>query len=183
MSWIDNIKNKIGSWLLNRQVKQKKGMLEIPSFTNVHEIGIIYNATESMQEEHINGIAHFLREQGKKVHTIGFVNAKTLPHNRKFHISSTYFWREQLNAFNIPQEEKVGLFMQHKFDLVLNLYFEPIFPLQAMSTLCKAKFKMGPQIPGSLAFNDSVIDMGSDQNAKSLASQIIHYLNVINQHG
>lgn len=183
MGLIDNLKNKIGAWFLSRQVKANKGMQHVPSLASIHEIGIIYNATESKQEEQITNIAHFLREQGKKVQTIGFVDAKVLPHNRKFHISSTYFWREQLNVFNIPQEEKVGQFMQHKFDLILNLYFEPIFPLQAMSTLCKAKFKMGAQINNSLAYNDSIIDIGEDKNATQLASQIIHYLNVINPNG
>jgi hypothetical protein len=72
--------------------------------------------------------------------------------------------------------------MSHKFDLLLNIYFEPLFPLQAMSSLCEAKYKMGAQLPNGLNYNHSVIDTGSDHSIQSLSAQMVHYLKVINQH-
>jgi hypothetical protein len=182
MDWIDKIKDTLGAWKLSHQVKVEKGIVNIPNFKDIQDIGLIYNATQAKEEEQITRIAHYLRDQGKKVWTMGFVESKTLPYNRKFHISSEYFWKEQLNFFNTPQKEKVGQFMSHKFDLLLNIYFEPLFPLQAMSSLCEAKYKMGAQLPNGLNYNHSVIDTGSDHSIQCLSPQMVHDLKVINQH-
>ena len=182
MSWIEHIKNKLGSLMLEIRVIEKVGINTIPSFQDIQEIGVIYNATQAIEEEQINRIAHFLRDQGKKVWTLGYVDSNKLPHNRKFHISSEYFWKEQLNFFNLPQPEKIGQFMNHNFDLLMNLYFEPILPIQAMSCLCHAKYKMGAQIQNGIQYNDSIIDTGNDHSIQSLSAQMVHYLKVINQH-
>jgi hypothetical protein len=181
MNWIENIKNNMGAWMLKKQVKPLQSMQYLPSFININDIGIIYHATHAKEEDEITRIAHYLRNQGKKVWTMGFVDAKELPQNRKFHISSEYFCKAQLNFFNIPQEEKVGQFMNHPFDLLLNLYFEPLFPLQAMSSMCKANFKMGAQLENGLQYNHTIIDTGNNHSIQNLSSQMVHYLNVINQ--
>lgn len=182
MSWLEKIKNKLGFWMLEKKVEVRKGINPIPSFESIQEIGVIYNATKAIEEEQMNRIAHFLRNQGKKVWTLGYVDSNKLPHNRKFHISSEYFWKEQLNFLNLPQPEKVGQFMNHNFDLLMNLYFDPILPMQAMSCICQAKYRMGAQIENGIQYNDSIIDTGNDHSIQSLSAQIVHYLKVINQH-
>jgi hypothetical protein len=181
MNVIEQIKNYIGRWLLQKEAKKSVKAMHIPHFGELHEIGIIYNADIKENEEQINKVAHFLREQGKKVWTMGFVNAKTLPHTKTFHISSEYFWKEKLSFFNLPQTEKLGNFITHKFDLMMNLYFEEELPLQALSTYCNASFSMGAQLRDALTYNDSVIDTSENHNIEYLASQMIHYLKVINQ--
>jgi len=181
MNWIEQIKNSIGRYKLEHSKKNRDKKHSIPSFENIHEIGIIYHAGMKDNEEQVNRIAHFLRDQGKKVWMMGFVDAKTLPHNKKFHISSEYFWKEKLTYFNLPNPSLIGNFITHKFDLVMNLYFEGDLPLQGLSNLCEANYAMGAQIPGGLTYNDSIIDTGKDQTIQNLASQMVHYLKVINQ--
>ncbi len=181
MSLIDNIKNYIGRIFLKKSgpIKNNKG--GIPTFDSVHEIGIIYHAGSAENEEQINRIVHFLREQGKKVWTMGYVNAKTLPHTKKFHISAEYFWREKLTWYNLPDTSKIGNFITHRFDLLLNLYFENDLPLQAMSSYTEAAFSMGANLPEALRYNDTIIDTGTDNSLQNLAGQMVHYLKVINQ--
>jgi hypothetical protein len=181
MNWIEQIKNKIGRHMLQRISSVRNRKHPIPSFESIQEIGIIYYAGHKDNEEQINRVAHYLREQGKKVWMMGFVDAKTLPHNKKFHISSEYFWKEKLTYFNLPNPSLIGNFVTHKFDLVMNLYFEGDLPLQGLSNLCEAKYAMGANLPGGLYYNDSLIDTGADQTIQNLASQMVHYLKVINQ--
>ncbi|MCF8254086.1 MAG: hypothetical protein K9H61_09385 [Bacteroidia bacterium] len=181
MSLIENIKNKIGRILLKKPVNKQNGNTSIPTFSQIQDIGIIYNADTKEHEQEINLVANYLREQGKKVWMMGYVNSKTLPENKKFHISSEYFWKEKLTFFNLPDPNKIGNFISHPFDLMMNLYFEKELPLEALSTLCKSKYSMGVEMPGNLAYNDGLISLGSNRDIKNLASQIVHYLNVINQ--
>jgi thioesterase domain-containing protein len=155
--------------------------MHFPSFKEVQDIGIIYHAGNANNEAEVNKVAHFLREQGKKVWTMGYVDAKVLPHTKKFHISSEYFWKEKLNAYNLPDTAKIGNFLQHRFDLLMNLYFEEDLPLQAMSTYAISQFSMGAQLNNALTYNDSVIDTGNTKSIEHLASQMIHYLSVVNQ--
>jgi hypothetical protein len=181
MNWAEKIKNKIGRYLLQKASTIRNSKHIIPTFESVKEIGIIYHAGFKDNEEEINKIAHFLRDQGKKVWMIGFVDAKTLPNNKKFHISSEYFWKEKLSYFNLPNPSLIGNFIHHKFDLLLNLYFEEDLPLQGLSNLSEANYAMGAQIPNALNYNDSIIDTGNNLTLQNLASQMVHYLKVINQ--
>jgi ABC-type uncharacterized transport system substrate-binding protein len=67
MDWIDKIKDTLGAWKLSHQVKVEKGIVNIPNFKDIQDIGLIYNATQAKEEEQITRIAHYLRDQGKKV--------------------------------------------------------------------------------------------------------------------
>jgi hypothetical protein len=40
---------------------------------------------------------------------------------------------------------------------------------------------MGAQLTDGLKYNDSIIDTGSNHSLPNLASQMVHYLEVINQ--
>lgn len=181
MGLLEGIKNKLGRLYLNSSGAQRKGTHPIPAFTNIQEIGIIYHADSQKQEEEVNRVAHYLREQGKKVWTMGFVDAKTLPHTKKFHISAEYFWREKLKWNNLPDPTRIGNFISHPFDLVMNLYFEDVLPLEALSSMTRSAYAMGASsVPGALQYNDTVIEMKSN-SIHDLATQMIHYLKVINQ--
>ncbi|MDZ4669189.1 MAG: hypothetical protein SGJ00_15080 [bacterium] len=181
MNWITQIKNYIGRILLHSHVKKNSKVMHFPTFDQVQDIGIIYHAGNAANEAEVNKVAHFLREQGKKVWTMGYVDAKTLPHTKKFLISSEYFWKEKLTFFNLPDSAKIGNFIQHRFHLMMNLYFEEDLPLQAMSTYAVSEFSMGAQLNNALSYNDSVIDTGQKKSIENLASQMIHYLKVVNQ--
>ncbi len=181
MNWINQIRTRIGRYMLKSAHKNGRSSNAIPHFDQIHEIGLIYFAGNKTNEENINRIAHYLREQGKKVWMMGYVDAPTLPHTKKFHISSEYFWKEKLTPFNLPDTTKIGNFLSHRFDLIMNLYFENELPLQAISTYAKSAYAMGAQMPEGLSYNDSIIDTGLNHDLQNLATQMIHYLKVINQ--
>jgi hypothetical protein len=181
MSLIENFKNYVGRIFLKKSGPIKSSQRGIPTFDSVTEIGIIYHAGSAANEEQINRVVHYLRDQGKKVWTMGFVNANTLPNNKKFHISSEYFWKEKLTWYNLPDTSKIGNFVTHRFDLLLNLYFEGDLPLLAMSSYTQSAYSMGANLPDALRYNDTIIDTGSEHSIQNLASQMVHYLKVINQ--
>ncbi|MBC7383304.1 MAG: hypothetical protein H7296_10000 [Bacteroidia bacterium] len=181
MKLIDKIKNKIGRFLLHKGISKNKNGRSLPSFEQLLDIGIVYNANEKNNEEKINLFANYLRGQGKKVFMLGYVDAKILPPSKKFHITSEYFWKEKLTKFNLPDAVKIGRFLETPFDLLMNIYYEDELPLQAISVYSRAKYRIGAKIPNALVYNDTVIDTSTNKDLQNLASQMVHYLKVVSR--
>jgi hypothetical protein len=182
MGWIKQIRDKIGTYLLQGMaVKKTNAAQALPSYNSIHEIGIVYDAGNKKQEEQVNKIAQILRSEGKKVMTLGFVNAPKLPYQNKFHISSEYYWQETLTFFNLPEKAKIGRFLESEFDLLMNLFFEKELPLQAIAALSKSRFSMAANLSNALPYNDVLIDTGNNKDIVNLAMQMIHYLKVLHK--
>ncbi len=160
-------------------IKKGRSARSMPSFSSIVEIGIVYNAGKAIQETQVNQIAELLRKDGKKVFTLGFIDAKQLPEKHRFNLSSGYYWKETLTNYNLPDRQKLSSFLNTEFDLLMNLFFEQELPLQAISALSKSKFSMGANISGALPYNDFLIDTGEQKEISNLGMQMIHYLKVI----
>jgi hypothetical protein len=180
MGWIKNIKDTIGNYLLkSMSVKKERKARAMPNYSSIVEIGIVYDAGTASQEEQVNQIAQLLRNEGKKVFTLGFIDAKQLPEKHTFSMSAGYYWRETLNNYNLPDRQKLSSFLNTEFDLLMNLFFEKELPLQAIAAMSKSKFSMAANITGALPYNDFLIDTGKEKEINNLGMQMIHYLKVI----
>ena len=176
MKLIEDIKNYIGRFLLSKEISENKMKHILSSFNEVQHVGIVYNAEDKNNEEAVNNYANQLRMDGKKVFLMGYVDQKNLPHSKKFILQSEFFWKEKLNGFNLPIKGKIGRFLELDFDLLLNLYFEPSLPMQAIAAYSKAKYRVGSHIDGGLDYYDAMIDIGEKKDLNFLIEQIDFYL-------
>jgi hypothetical protein len=174
---IQNILLRIGRAFLNTNKINKQRV--IPDYNDMKRIGILYNADSNEHEMLVQQFANELRESGKKVLLMGFVNQKDLPHQKKPHISNEYFWKAHLNFIGLPITEKIGKFCNEPFDLLINMYFNDELPLQAMSLRSKALFKIGYNSALALPVNNMLIDTGNNKNPLTVGRQMIHYLQAI----
>lgn len=179
MKLIEDIKNYIGRWQLERELGQKKLNRKRVPFTKVNHIGIVYDADNKEHEQLVSEYANELRTDGKKVFLMGYVDQKHLPPAKKFMLNSEFFWKEKLNGINLPIKGKIGQFLQLDFDLLLNLYFEPVLPMQAMAAYSQAKYRVASNIKGGLDYYDAMIDIGPKKDLSLLIKQIDFYLRAI----
>jgi hypothetical protein len=179
MKLIEDIKNFLGKWQLHKEIKHKKAKNKLVAFGQVNHVGIVYNAETKEHEQLVARYANELRAEGKKVFMLGYVDAKQLPANKKFLLNSEFFWREKLNGINLPIKGNIGQFLQLEFDLLLNLYQEPLLPMQAISAFSKAKYRVGANVADNIDFNDATIDTGNRNDVKFLIEQIDFYLRSI----
>lgn len=176
MKIVEDVRNYIGRWQLRREMRHKKHASQLLSLMSAQHIGIVYNAEDKENEQIIQKYATDLRSEGKKVFMLGYVDLKQLPHSKKFLLNSEFFWKEKLNGVNLPVKGKIGQFLQQEFDLLLNLYQEPLLPMQAIAAYSNAKYRVGANIEGSLDYYDAVIDTGSRNDLRFLIEQIDFYL-------
>ena len=148
-------------------------------FDKANEIGIIYNAENLQNEQKVQQFASDLRNEGKKVHLLGFINQKEMPNKRNQQISSELFLNTNLTFFNLPNPEKIGRFIDIKFDILFNVYNEETLALQGISVLSKAKYQLGAQMNLATKLFDLTIDTGRNKDLYFLAKQMEHYLKVI----
>jgi len=179
MSLLQKIKNIIGTYLLKKTASQKKRRAFLKKFDDIEDIGIVYNAAKKADESIIHNFAAGLRLQGKKVYLLGYVDQKILPHTKKFHITSEFFWHEKLNFFNLPVKSEIGKFINSEFDLLLNIHFDSTLPMLAIPVYANAKYCMGTCVVDALSYFDAIIDTGENTSLQFLANQMEHYLKVI----
>ncbi len=179
MQFLENIKTKIGKYLLQGSFSKRKSMSSIPRFDDLKDIAIIYPADNKEDENDANKLALHFREQGKKVMMLGFVNQKQLSHKYKFHINHEYFWRESLDTFLLPKKDKIAGFIQQPFDLLINLYPEFNLQLAAVSSYSKATTRIGAHFAESESYNEILIE-GKFKNLFELGLQMEHYLKIVN---
>lgn len=179
MKFIQDIKTFFGKRRLNLQAMNIHKKNKLVSFDQMHEIGIVYDAANKQNEENVQRFAASLRELGKKVFLMGFVDEKILPHTKKIHIQSEFFWQEKLDVFNLPDKSKIGRFLNTHFDLLISVYFDDILPLHAMSVYTKADYKISAMHENGTRYFDAMIDTKNNKDIVNLTQQIYHYLNVI----
>lgn len=176
---LDNIKNFFGNIVLKSMIKAKKGKNQFMPFDKAKEIGIIYNADDVQNENKAQQFATDLRNEGKKVMLMGFINAKELPAKRMPQINSEYYWKEKLSFFNLPNADKIGQFPNIQFDILFNIYNDENISLQGLSVMSKAKYQLGAQMNLATQIFDMTIDTGNNKDVYYLAKQMEFYLKAI----
>lgn len=176
---LDNIKNFCGRFILRNLIKVKKAKNQFTTLEKAKEIGIIYDANDSKNEGKIQQFAAELRNNGKKVLLMGFINEKELSAKQNPQINSEYFWKEKLTFFNLPNTDKIGQFPNIQFDLLFNIYFDENISMQGLSVVSKAKYKLGAQMNLATQIFDMTIDTGKNKDMYYLAKQMEFYLNAI----
>jgi hypothetical protein len=88
---------------------------------------------------------------------------------------SNLFTRKDLNWLGFPSSGNVETFIQTKFDLLINVVTETCYPLEVITALSVASFKIGWDLEKS-GFYDLSVDVTLQPDSLYLAEQIIHYL-------
>jgi hypothetical protein len=176
MKTIDKLKNHIGKWQLANELKGKHKNRKLLSFQQMQHVGVLYNATFKEQEDSVNKYVQELRTEGKKVFMLGYVDAKELPHSKKFMLNSEFFWHEKLNGINLPIKGKIGQFLQIEFDVLFNLYLDPLLPLQAVSGYSNALYRVGPLTSEGALYYDFMMNIGNKSELDFFITQIDFYL-------
>ena len=168
MTW----KDKIGYRILDRKLTAIERNLKLSGIEDAHKIGILWHSSELDAYLYISD---YLRNTQAIVRNLCYT--KRLEPGQELYNT---FTGKDLNIFGLPASGKVMQFVDINFDLLLNISTQDLFPLNAITALSKASFKIGWSKLKPRYF-DLNIDIQKNLNSLFLVKQQIFYLGQLNK--
>lgn len=179
MSAIKNIQEKLGRFNLNRERKRLNRKVKAFSIDKASTIGVIYNATNRNDAETVKKFVQYLREERKEVLSIGFIDSKDSSDIVKPHLNYIYFDKRDLSKALVPKGNDVTNFINKPYSILIDLNTDDCFPIEYISNLSNAKFKVGSNGSYRDKVCDLVIDTTENNQLEFLIIQVKHYLKMI----
>jgi len=178
MSFFSDTRLKIAFYILNKKLKRLKRKRGVFNFNTAKKIGIIYNATHQQNYEIANEFISKIKTLNNDIISLGFVDSKEVLNFYSKTIKNQFFSRKNLNWYGKPNNPFIEEFISTEFDILIDLSIINDYPIQYITALSKAKFKVG-KFKDKNAYYDFMIDI-KDNDIDLLINQIYHYLNIIN---
>ena len=141
MEFIDKIKIRLHYYYLDKALKINQSTNHYSmDYESTKSIGILFDASQLEYREVVTQFIDRLRRSGKSVKALGYINEKQKQEFFAFH----HFSNKELDFALRPKEAEILAFQNENFDILFNLYFGSVYPLQYISALSKATFRVGP---------------------------------------
>jgi len=171
---------RLGKYYLRQKLKRLKRKVVTHNLESAKTALILYDATEANEDKLAREFAKRLKEEMIKVDGLGFYNKKGKNVERpKDELGYVYFDPTMLNWMRIPSDKQIIKKIAFDYDLLIDLNLENHFPLEYISSLSKAKFKVGSSKSNCAEFCDLTLSL-QQEDKQELMKQILVYLNMIN---
>jgi len=181
VSFLKDIQEKIGRFKLKKGQNHLQRNVKALSLAKASTIGVLYNATNRSDSETVKKFLHYLKEERKDVISLGFMDYKEASELITPTLKYKFFDQNDLSKSLVPRGSDVADFLNKPFNILIDLNTKgDCFPLEYISSLSIAKFKVGAN--GSYRGDacDLVIDINENPELNFLIIQIKHYLKMIN---
>jgi hypothetical protein len=161
---------------------EQAGVVRMKQMTGIDEatsIGILFDASQQADYDRVCEFIKNLQDRNKTVRAIGFVNAKAIPHYCIPKLSFDFFTLRDINWYYKPTKQFVSDFLNHGFNLCINLDLHDNLSLQYISGLSRAGLKVGVQGEKNTRYYDLLIQMDDRDDLEDFITQIVHYLSVM----
>lgn len=166
------IKEKIAQRKLAKLAPNVSRNIVFPDVLKAKIIGVIYHPS---QKEALNYLKnYFNREQ------VIFRGFCVFEENSNPHPDANSLTVKDLNFWGLPKAEAVHDFIETKFDILLNISLNQNLVLDYITSLSKARFKVGSS-PNEKNYFDLNINIGEKQDVMFLVKQQIFYLAQLNK--
>jgi len=181
MQFIENIKQKIGKWVFQRDLRTNKRLKEVSNLDAAKSVGILYNATSERQIKQIKPFIDYFFELKKDVKALGYVNAKQLSYCHAPKLQYDFFYQKDLNWYYKPQNYIIENFVKKEYDILINLSDSSCIPIKYLIASSVARFKVGKLEEGFEIYDLMIELKKEDDNMEKLISEIAKYLKIINK--
>ncbi len=163
---------------LKIHVRQKEFM----NIEDVRNIGIVFDATSADDFEIVKNYVNKLKQMGKRVHGIGFYDAKVIPQNIYYTKSDfDLFNAKEVKGMGEPESPYIKTFITEIRDILIDVNLSNKFPLRYISAMSYAKFKIGIDIPKNKNIHDMLITVDPSAGLDKYLSQVDFYLQMMNK--
>lgn len=179
MKTIKKFRLSFGRYKLQKKVKKIQQNKCIFNLEKSVTVGILFHVSSSKETKTVRLFKNHLERQGKKVFCIGYIDNKIEMEYREPLTGIEYFSYENLNWHYLPNCKETDAFIDLNLDLLIDLSIEPNLPLEYVSNLSKANFKVG-RYSENCKHLDLMINISDQTDLNTFIQQITQYLNIIN---
>tara|TARA_B100000902_G_C27146539_1_gene831424 strand:+ start:358 stop:900 length:543 start_codon:yes stop_codon:yes gene_type:complete len=180
MKYLEELKQNIGQWVFQRELKLNKRIKSVCNLDNARSIGVLYEATTEEQIKKIEPFIKYFFDLKKDVKALGYVNAKQLSYCHIPKLQYDFFYQKDLNWYYKPQNYIIKNFISKEYDILINLCDSSVIPIKYLVASSLAHFKIGIHEEGYEIY-DLMISLKEDKSMEKLTFEIKHYINLINK--
>jgi hypothetical protein len=179
---IRRLKESIGEKRLQSALKIHVRQKEFMNIEDVRTVGIVFDATNADDFEIVKNYVNKLKQMGKRVHGIGFYDAKVIPQNIYYTKSDfDLFNAKEVKGMGEPESPYIKTFITEIRDILIDVNLSNKFPLRYISAMSYAKCKIGIDIPKNKNIHDMLITVDPSAGLDKYLSQVDFYLQMMNK--
>lgn len=181
MELFKNIRLKTGKILLRKKLSRTKRKVYYSNINKVKSIGIVWDASNPVEFPFLSRFYQNMHERNISVKILGYFPGKELPDQYTAIRYLDCIKKTELNLFYHPVSPEVSTFLDNHFEILIDINFKNLFPLQYISSLSDSGFKVGlfESETNDTPF-DLMMEMKPPVDIESYLNQIILYLEMIN---
>lgn len=181
MELFRNFRLNRGKSVLRTKLARMKRVKFKGNINTAKTIGIVWDASNPNEFAILSGFHQKMHERNIEVKIIGFFPGKNLPDRFTAVRYLTCLKTEDLNFFYRPVSGEANSFINTRFDILIDINFKKLFPLQYLSSLSASGFKVGIFDNGfdNSSF-DLMIELNKNSDVENYLLQAVHYLEMIN---
>jgi hypothetical protein len=175
------IRLRIGRNLLGRKVVKAKRKVGYSNIGMVSKIGIVWDASDPGDFVHLSRFCHKMNERNINVRIIGYFPGKTLPDQ---YTAIRYFnclKKDEVNFFYHPMSQDADDFINMRFDILIDLNFKKLLPLEYITSLSVAGLKVGLFDQQRKDNYDLMMEYVKPVAINEFLDQTLHYLEMIHE--
>jgi hypothetical protein len=181
MELFRNLRLKVGRSTLARKSSKIRRRPFYKNFKNVKSIGLVWDASRPEDFILLSRFHQKMSELNIDFRIFGFFPGKVLPDQFTAVRFLTCLKKNELDIFYRPDSPDAMKFADNKFDVLIDVNFQKLFPLVYVTTLSQSRLKVGltDTEPEKSPF-DLMISLKKPVNLESYLEQVILYLDMIN---
>ena len=178
---VERIKFRFANFLLNRRL-YNSGSLSTPlDLDKARTIGIVYTIRNESEREAIKSFDADLKNAGKKVFLLEYVDAVEIPQNLLKTKNFIYFTHDDLSFFHLPKKSVVSDFTEQHFDIVMGFCFANCLPVHYLTAIAKADFKIGLYDKEYAFVYDFMLNLTPDTGIELIIEMLKYYMQSIHK--
>ena len=168
--------SSIKTWMFNKSLREHRNYKSSPTFTGVNKcdtICLLSNGTVAQTRNATESYQAKLERLGKRVDVLYFFDEKS-------ELEEGYS-RQSVKWNGVPQHEKIDTILAKEYDVMM--FLNPTMPnhFRYLTTLCNARFKIGPNIKESEYLFDLMIDIDDFSDTELLIKNINQQLKLLSK--
>jgi hypothetical protein len=175
MEVLERIKDNFFMSVIEQRSAGSKLKRDLTNLTKAKTFGIIYDSTVPGNDVAATKIAEWLRNKGKEVAVLGFMNDKKITSKEDVEI----FNAQDINWYGVPKIDRIKNFCDQDFDVLLCGINDDNRPLEYIAYMSKAKCRIGPYIQDKVGAFELMVNMEKGTPLKATLEKMIVLLNQI----